>query len=466
MKILLVWPAQQQSIAAPFMKRIQRSLGFLPPLGVLSLASWIKERTSHSVSVLDAYRAQMTHEEVIGEIKRINPDAVGISAVTHAWPDVLELAKLIKGYSSNIIVIIGGPHCALYPLESLEHDNIDYAVSGEGEIPFSLLLDRLDSGRRDTEGIPAVMRRGDARKTNFIFENLDDLPIADRSLTDWRSYCSVVSRRPPTTAIMSSRGCPFSCNFCNTAGGKRFRTFSSERILREIEHCLNLGISEFFFFDEHFACKRERVMEFCRNVKLRGWDISWDIRARVDSVDEDMLKTMAGAGCSRIQYGIEAGTERVLGILNKKITLAQAEEAVRLTKKAGIACYADFMIGSPGETVDEMLETINFARRLSLDYVHFSVLMLLPGTPFYKKALDEGVLANDVWGEFVLQPYEGFTPPYWEKELTRPELDKMLSMAMRKVCFSPGFIVRRLKSISSWGMLYRQAKAGLALLKH
>lgn len=466
MKILLVWPAQRQSIASPFMKRIQRSLGFLPPLGVLSLASWIKEKTSHSVSVLDAYRAQMPHEDVLEEIKRLNPGAVGISAVTHAWPDVLELARLIKEYDSSIIIIVGGPHCTLFSLESLEHENIDYAVSGEGEIPFSLLLDRLESGRRDTEGIPSVMRRGDARKANFIFENLDELPVADRSLTDWKSYCSVVSRRPPTTAIMSSRGCPFACNFCNTAGGKRFRTFSSERILREIEHCLNLGISEFFFFDEHFACRRERVMEFCRAVKSRGWDISWDIRARVDSVDEDMLKEMASAGCSRIQYGIEAGTQRVLDILNKKITVSQAQEAVRLTKKAGISCYADFMIGAPGEKVEEMLETIEFARHLPLDYVHFSVLMLLPGTPFYKKALHEGVLADDVWTEFVRHPYEGFAPPYWEKELSKAELDKMLSAAMRKVCFSPGFIIRRLKSISSWGMLCRQAKAGLALLKH
>ncbi len=445
------------------MKAIQESLGFLPPIGLIYLATWLRERTSHQVEVLDALLERLPPEEVARRVRLAGVEVVGLSAMTHTWLDCLLVARAVRAVAPEVRVVVGGPHVSLFPLESLEHPEIDYIVIGDGEVPFAALLDRLDDGRGDTEGLPGVMRRGDARKPRYFHPDMADLPIPDRRFTPWRRYASVVSRRPPTTTVMSSRGCPYHCSFCSTAGGKTYRANPAVRVVQELEHAVSLGIREFLFFDELFTFDRERVLDLCRRIRERGLDISWDVRSRVDRVDPEMLEAMARAGCQRIQYGVESGTERVLGILKKGIHLDQARQALRWTRQAGISTYADFMIGSPGETREEILETMRFARSLDLDFVHFSITMLLPRTLLYARAMQEGIVARDVWRDFVLEPREDFHPPYWEETLGRRELEDLLRQAVRSFYFSPRFLLRSLAALRSPGELARKARAGLKL---
>jgi radical SAM superfamily enzyme YgiQ (UPF0313 family) len=430
---------------------------------LIYLATWLRERTAHRAEVLDAFLERLTPQEVADRVARTGVEVVGLSAMTHTWLDCLLVARAVRAAAPEVRIVVGGPHVSLYPLESLEHPEVDYIVIGDGEVPLTALLDRLAEGGLETGDLPGVMRRGDARKPRYFHPHMADLPIPDRRFTPWRRYASVVSRRPPTTTVMSSRGCPYHCSFCSTAGGKLYRANPAARVAEELEHCVGLGIREFLFFDELFTYDRQRVLDLCGLIRGRGLDISWDVRSRVDRVDPEMLKAMAGAGCHRIQYGVESGTERVLGILKKGIHLDQARQALRWTREAGIATYADFMIGSPGETREEILETMRFARSLDLDFVHFSITMLLPKTLLYARALREGILDRDVWRDFVLEPREGFHPPYWEETLSRQELEALLRQATRSFYFSPRFIVRSLAALRSPGELVRKARAALRL---
>lgn len=445
------------------MKIIQEGLGFLPPIGLLYLATWLRERTPHRAEVLDAHLERMSFADIARRVEADRPDLVGISAMTYTWLDVLLTARAVKSVDPRLPVVVGGPHTALYPEESLTHPEIDYVVVGDGEIPLEGLLDRLAEGRRDTCGVPGLMTRGDKRKPRYFYPDMADLPIPDRRFTPWKRYAAVVSTRPPTTIAMSSRGCPYTCSFCFTAGGKRYRANPAERIAEEMEHCLELGIHEFLFFDELFTFDRQRVLDLCRLIRERGLDVTWDVRARVDCVDQEMLDAMASAGCNRIQYGVEAGTQRVMDILNKGITLEQVEAALEMTRRAGISTYADFMLGAPGETREEILQTIDFARRLNLDYAHFSITMPLPRTVLYVKALQEGVLKRDVWRDYVLNPAPGFHPPYWEKDFSREELEGFLRQAVRSFYFSPRYVLRSLQRLKSTGEFLRKARAGLKL---
>ena len=470
MRLLLVYVCDLGSISSPAMIKIQRGVGLLPSLGLMSLATFAEKYTSWQAEILDCRLDGLDSSKAASKILAEDWDAVGISCLSHTWPEAWRLAKKLKEAEKPPAVIMGGPHATLYPAEVLTHSCVDYVISGEGEIPLQGLLKRLEERRTGGElpcadGLDGVMKAGDPLKPPFVVSDLDALPAVSRKYVRWREYVTIVSKENYTTTITSGRGCPFSCNFCWTAGGKKVRRFSPEHVLAEIEQAVELGIREFFFFDELFTAGRDWVERFCSLLLRRGLHISWDVRSRVDTVSFELLKLMRRAGCCRVQYGAESGTDRVLKILGKGITTAKTRQAIEWTRQAGLVTYADFMLGAPGETEAEMLQTIDFAVSLKLDYVHFSVLMLYPFTNFYAQALREGLLKSDVWREYAAspEPRSDFVIPYWTKDYDRAFFDKMASLAYKRVCFRPDYIWRRLRGLSSWQELSMCCKAALKL---
>ncbi|NDD27783.1 MAG: radical SAM protein [Proteobacteria bacterium] len=482
MKILLLFPPQDQIVSPGYMKTIQEGLGFLPSLGLLYLGTYLRERTRHEVDLLDAYVERMTFDDVEQYIRRTQPDAVGIGAMTFTLIDAVDAARVVKRVDPSIPVVLGGPHTALFPRESVDLAPIDYVVMGEGEIPLAQLLDRLEeSGRLRgaawrgddgfpvdgtciTDDIPAVLeKRTTMKKHRFFVNELDTLPLPRRELGPYTKYSTVVSRRPPTTIMVSSRGCPYACSFCYTAGGKKYRERSPAEVVAEMKACIELGIREFLFFDETFTINKERIRAVCDEIIRSRIDVTWDVRARVDCVDADLLQHMRRAGCGRVQYGIESGTQRVMDILNKGTTLEQARDAIRWTHAAGLSSYADFMIGAPGETREEILQTLRFADSLKLDYVHFSVTMPLPNTPLHHMAVRQGIITDDTWRDFAQNPTPAFQVPYWTELFTRDELDDLVTMCIKRTYLRPSYLLRSLGNVRSMGELVRKARAGVKL---
>ncbi len=193
--------------------------------------------------------------------------------------------------------------------------------------------------------------------------------------------------------------------------------------------------------------------------------INWDVRARVNTVDEELLELMGKAGCKRIHYGVESGTQKILNVLRKGITLKMAEDAFRWTKKAGIQTLGYFMIGSPEEKENDIKETNKFIKKISPDYIHVSITTPFPATDLYDLALKEKVIKEDVWKKFAQNPTEDFIAPLWEKEMPREKLFSLLKKIYRSFYFRPSYIIKRIIHLGSIKELINKSLAALKLLR-
>jgi radical SAM superfamily enzyme YgiQ (UPF0313 family) len=468
MKILLIAPNQRRIVSPSYMQKIQEGLGHLPPLGLMSIAGYILQNSNHQVSVIDALVDDLSHEKIASEIEKFQPDVIGIHAITYSLPDVLDTAKTARKAAPGAKIVMGGPHPTIYPVESLSFSEIDYVVAGEGEIPFFRLISHIEANEQSLLQIDGVIGKKDFdgnKPIPFVHKDLDILPFPPRELTPYKKYNTVVGTESYSTTIIGSRGCPYHCTFCHTAGGKVVRMRSIDKILEEIQACLNLGIKEFLFFDETFTLDRKRIFEFCNRVISQKLEISWDARCRVDLVDPEMLRLMKKAGCQRIQFGVESGNKRVLEVLKKGFHPEQAMTAIRATKKAGIAAYADFMIGNPGETSEEINETIAFARKLAPDYVHYSITIPLPFTALYYEALEKDIISEDYWLEFAKNPTDDFKVRYWEEIFSADDLEELVKKAYHNFYLSPVYMIKAIGKLKSVGELKRKFFAGLKLLQ-
>jgi anaerobic magnesium-protoporphyrin IX monomethyl ester cyclase len=188
------------------------------------------------------------------------------------------------------------------------------------------------------------------------------------------------------TTVMSTRGCPFRCEFCsNVVFGGSYRERSARNVVDEIEKALALGYDRISFADDVFTMRRERVMDICQEIRCRGLVFKWECLGRVDSVDYTMAQAMKNAGCMRIYFGIESGNEAILAIMNKKITPEQASRAVEAAHKAGLQTGAFFILFYPGDTDESVLGTLRFALSLPLEYLGLTRPYPLPGTALYKR---------------------------------------------------------------------------------
>ncbi len=206
-------------------------------------------------------------------------------------------------------------------------------------------------------------------------------------------------------------------------------------------------------------------MDICNEIISRDLKIGWDVRARVDTIDEELLKKMKQAGCLRIHYGIESGTEKILKVLRKGITLEKAKEAVVLTKNVCIETLAYFMICAPTETKEDIEETIRFMKALNPDFVHITIITPFPSTDLYFLGLERGILPCDYWREFARNPTPDFKPYFWEENLTRGELEEYLKKAYKSFYLRPRYILKKISKLKSFRELTQKARVGWKIFK-
>ena len=465
MKILLINPPRENEIIGNNPRIVEEERGYNPPLGLLYLAGYLEARTQHAVSVIDSQVENLSYDELSRRVADAKPDVVGLTAMTMTLVDVLKAARAVKSSAPSAKVVLGGPHVHLFPEETIAFDDVDYLVLGEGEEVFAQLLDAIGDDAR-LRSIPGIVFTSGGEVVNTgtraAIEDLDALPFPARHLVPYKKYSSLLAKGDCVTTVFTSRGCPFKCTFCDRPHlGKRFRARSPKNVVDELEECTRMGINEFLIYDDTFTVDRARANEICDEIVRRKLDIGFDIRARLDTVNADMLARLKAAGCQGIHYGVEAGTERILKILNKGISIPLAVDIFRLTKKHGIPTLAYFMIGNPEETREEIEETFAVTRRLNPDYVHMTVLTPFPGTVVYQWALERGVIKSDVWREFAREPNMDFEPPHWGEHFTKDELNALLVEGYKKFYTRPSYILKRLMKIRSFSEFKRKARAGL-----
>ncbi|MFC1462521.1 B12-binding domain-containing radical SAM protein [Verrucomicrobiota bacterium] len=468
MNVLLVVPPLEKTILDRSMSAIEEDRGVNPPLGLLYVASYLETNSSHEITIIDCQVEGLDFGALQARIGEVRPDVLGMTVMTMSLPSVLEAARLAKEAVPETQIVLGGPHVFLYPEETIRLPGVDFLVVGEGEESFRELLDAIGDKQR-LRGIPGLVFRdgGEVVQTGTrpLIEDLDSLPHPARHLVPYRDYSSILAKRDPATTLFTSRGCPFKCTFCSRPHlGKRFRYRSAANVVDEMETCVQMGIQEFLVYDDTFTVKRDRVMAICDEITARKLDVGFDVRARVDTVDDEMLGALKRAGCQGVHYGIEAGTEKILKVLNKGISIERAQEVFKLTRKHGIPVLAYFMIGAPTETEEDILATFDVMARLDPDYVHLTVLIPFPGTQIYGRALDGGLYGGDVWREFAAHPDESFELPHWSETFSREQLDSLAVRGYRQFYLRPTYVMRQIGKLRTLAEFKKKLKAGLHVL--
>ena len=469
MKVLLINPPQENMVTNNIPSIVDEERGYNPPLGILYVAAHARKHTPHEITVVDAVVEELGYPALKKRIEAERPDVVGVTATTFTLIDAMLTVAAAKEACPGATVVMGGPHPYIYPEETINLPGVDFLVIGEGEAVFSELL--MNIGDKAALGkVRGLVFKVDGTVVNTglppLVDDLDSLPFPARDLTPYNRYNSLIAKSQPVTTMITSRGCPYRCLFCDRPHlGKRFRPRSAENVVDEMEECVGLGIREFLIYDDTFTINKKRVLDICRLIKGRGLDIGWDVRARVDTVNAEMLAAMKDAGCDRIHYGVEAGTPEIIETLRKGITLEQVREVFAMTKAAGISILAYFMIGSPGETRAQVEESLRFATELGPDYLHLAITTPFPETDLYRMGFDKGVLKEDYWREFARDPSPGFVPRVWEEHLTRDELIGLLHRGYKEFYLRPGYVWKRLKGLRSFSDFRAKARAGLKVFK-
>ena len=468
MKVLLINPPIENIIETEVPLFVKQNEGIFPPLGLLYVASYLDKGVNCRVEILDALAEKMSYEGIERFIRDFRPDIVGITAHTHNLIDVIMVSDIVKKIDKLICVCLGGPHVSAFPREAISIPSVDFAVPGEGEAAFTELVKGIEE-KSDLKNIPGILFKQagnitETGKRDGAIE-LDSLPFPARGKSDYKKYYSILGAGSVMTTISSSRGCLYQCIFCSTPGDS-YRVRSPENVADEIEECLNAGIKEIHFIDDTFNADMGRVMKICDEIKRRKLKVKWSFRGRVDKITESLLVNLKEAGCYRIHLGVEASSDDGLQKLKKGFTIEQVKQAFKWVRRAGINSVAYFLIGCPHEkTRQDVIETINFSKKIDPDFALFNILTPYPATNLYEEGLKMGMFRKDCWKEFALNPVKDFKPPFWEEWLSRDELVSLLNLAYRKFYIRPKFILRQICASRDPNILAKRLKTGLKIFK-
>lgn len=468
MNVVLINPPDLYEIRFTVPRYVQKERGVTPPLGILYIASYLAKHSDHNVSVIDCHVEGMSYKELRKKVIALAPDVVGITTLSMSLLDVIETIKLVKEINPETKVVLGGPHCAVYPRKSLDLEGVDFVGCGEGEILFTELLNNLHdekklrriSGLYFRDSMGNVIDNG---KREFI-KNLDDLPHPARYMVPYKKYSSILLPGIPVTNIFTSRGCPFRCTFCDRPNmGKSYRARSAQNMVEEIAECVEMGINDFLFYDDTFTVIRKRVYEFCDLIIKRNLKINFDIRAHVNTMDSLMLEKLKLAGCKAIHYGVESGSPAVLKSLKKGLTLPKVAKVFEMTRKAKIRILAYFMIGLPGELLEDVQESFRVMRQLKPDYVNIGIFTPFPATESYLEAVTSGLM-NDVWMEFSKNPTKDFEMPIWPGIFSRDALIRLMDKGFKEFYTQPAVILKQLGMVGNLKDIHKKGRAFMSML--
>lgn len=416
----------------------------LPSLGLASMAAYVRSR-GLSVKIIDAPAEKISVENfadyLSDNLENFRARYVGFTATTAAVKNAYLMAEIVKKIYPEAKIIFGGAHCAALPREVISQPMIDIVVYGEGEITLYEIL----AGQPLSEIKGVIYKRDGQVVVNPPrprIANLDELPYPAYDLLPMDKYYPAKGsyKKLPAISMLTSRGCPGRCTFCNKTLGNNMVFRSAKSLIEEIKMLQKeYGIRQIMFYDDTFTTYKDNVRKFCELLLENKMNLSWCCFSRVDFIDLDLLKLMKKSGCHQIMYGIESGNQNVLNSINKNIKLDLVKKIVQLTKKAKIDVRGAFMIGNPIETKRTVLETLNFAIMLNPEIAIFNITTPYPGTQMFEEAKRRDLIMTYDWDDYDLSK-PVMKLPY----ITQEEISELYHYCYKKYYFRPRYISLRL----------------------
>jgi len=407
MLIFLVHVRDPQFYALPATTRAKngniRIMGF-PPIGIMSLSSVVK-RAGHECIMFDQANPETPNEVIIEEIKKKKPGLVGLSFLsTTSYPYAKILARAIRAADSKVKLAFGGVFASLNAnLVKMQCPEVDFVCRGDGEQLLLDLIERID----DPSTVASLTWAKDGKVINNANRpperNLDQWPFPDRESLKLDFVESMPLDVPAVlsmerfTTMQTSRGCPWSCVFCDIPifNEGKWRSRSPQHVTEEFKQLQAQGYGSVYFVDDHFLLQPRRIEAICKGINDNGINIQWGCEGRVDSVAQHLFPAMAKAHCRTLMFGLESGSQKILDRVKKEQTLEEITTAVTNAKKAGIEIvHGFFVVGNPDETVEDMRATFDFAAKLPLDTFGFNRLCVYRGTPLWHEYVNRGLI-ND-----------------------------------------------------------------------
>lgn len=421
---------------------------FFLPLGLAAVAA-ICELKGHIVKVTDGAASFYNLKEIQKEIDEFKPDIVGMSASFLNIETCHIIAKHIKEIIPQAKVILGGAQTSIFTKQALASKDVDWGIQSEAELVFDELLDALDDNKDFTKikGLAYKNKFGEIciNPKQELYHDINQFPMPARHLFPMEKYVSYpLLRGKRTFSIITSRGCPYQCNFCSSPEifGQSFRYLNTENAMKEIRHLLDVYRADsLLFYDETFTVNRQRVIELCDAMIKEKISVEWGCFTRVNLVDKELLQKMKLAGCYIIYFGVESGVQRLLDLVKKGFELNTARNAVKLCKEIGIQPWCSFMLGLPSETEEESWQTINFALELDPEYIEFGIFMPWQGTPAYELAKKYGVILNENISDYKTWLDKPFFKPCPNRD--PEEVIRTVKKGHKKFYLRPKYIIKK-----------------------
>lgn len=375
-----------------------------PPLGLLYVAGALRD-AGHRVQLLDG--DPLLETDMVDRVADFDPDLIGLSSLTMTIGRAALLARQLAARLPAVPLMVGGPHATAEPADTLRELGAAVVVVGEGERTAVEVAERYAS-RAQPDGVPGTVTAQTTAPPRPFIEDMDSLPLPARDLCDFERYLS-----PPGlirgwasgrhASLMAGRGCRYRCTFCasHLQLGRTLRMRSVPHVLAELDHLVErYGVRGVYWTDDIFTGDKAWVRELCLALAARPYRLEWACQSRVESVDRLSLGLMKAAGCVQIDFGVESGSKKVLRAMKKGTTYDRVVQAFELVHEMGMRTGASFIIGSPGEELDDIEVTLELARRIASDWTVFFYSTPYPGT--------------DLWRELHAGGWDQSFPPYGE----------------------------------------------------
>jgi anaerobic magnesium-protoporphyrin IX monomethyl ester cyclase len=421
---------------------IHPQLIYLPsqaPLGLGYIAASL-EQEGHEVQFIEGAFLP-DGESIARSVKAFGANLVGISVMISYYSNAIDLSRRIKEQNPDIPILLGGPHPSVVPDDFLKFDTIDYVLVGEGEEAFADMANSIDAGTFDRHKIPGLRWKGgssDIPHTSRL-RDLDSIPWPARHLMPMeqyrhRNYIVSYGMHGGNFNLITTRGCPYRCNFCDhTVFGYKPISRSIQNVVNEIEHTVKkFNIRNFDIMDDTFTMRKEFVMEFCDELMARNLKVFWCCRLRVTGVTREMMQKLANAGCVRFSVGIESTDETVLKATNKKISSQEVVQVLKWAKEFGMLTIGNFMIGNIGDTRETIYKTLAFSLQTKeIDIPSWVMLVPLPGTPVFEIGKQNGWIRSYNWDDYRMNIKD---LPVWRNEaLSHKDLKEIYADIANKV---------------------------------